>query len=66
ISLPGTGEAPKAPVYVDGQHFTTLKGPDIAKEFIEILEKYVNERFKEPGARSEELEFRIQNPESRM
>ncbi|MFQ5929167.1 MAG: flavodoxin-dependent (E)-4-hydroxy-3-methylbut-2-enyl-diphosphate synthase [Acidobacteriota bacterium] len=49
ISLPGTGERPKAPVYVDGQHFTTLKGPDIAKEFIEILEKYVNERFKEPA-----------------
>ncbi|MDA2926729.1 flavodoxin-dependent (E)-4-hydroxy-3-methylbut-2-enyl-diphosphate synthase [Acidobacteria bacterium AH-259-G07] len=45
ISLPGTGEAPKAPVYVDGQHFTTLKGPDIAKEFIEILEKYVSERY---------------------
>jgi (E)-4-hydroxy-3-methylbut-2-enyl-diphosphate synthase len=47
ISLPGTGESPKAPVYVDGGHLTTLKGQDIAKEFIEILEKYVKERYKE-------------------
>ena len=46
ISLPGTGESPKAPVYVDGQHLTTLKGPNIAQEFIEILERYVTERYK--------------------
>lgn len=47
ISLPGTGESPKAPVYVDGRHLTTLKGPNIAQEFIEILEKYVKERYEE-------------------
>ena len=47
ISLPGTGESPKAPVYVDGQHLTTLKGSNIAQEFIEILGKYVKERYKE-------------------
>jgi len=46
ISLPGTGESPKAPVYVDGRHFVTLKGPRIAAEFIEILENYVSERYR--------------------
>ncbi len=45
ISLPGTGEDPKAPVYVDGQHFTTLKGGRIAEQFIEILEEYVSARY---------------------
>ena len=51
ISLPGTGESPKAPVYVDGRHLTTLKGSDIAQEFIEILKKYVKERFEETEVR---------------
>ena len=45
ISLPGTGEDPKAPVYVDGQHFTTLKGRRISEQFIEILEEYVDARY---------------------
>ena len=45
ISLPGTGEDPKAPVYVDGQHFTTLKGGRIAEQFIEILKEYVSARY---------------------
>jgi (E)-4-hydroxy-3-methylbut-2-enyl-diphosphate synthase len=45
ISLPGTGEDPKAPVYVDGRHFTTLKGPEIAEAFTEILETYVVQRY---------------------
>lgn len=53
ISLPGTGESPKAPVYVDGRHLTTLKGSNIAQEFIEILEKYVKERYKENEVRRE-------------
>jgi len=48
ISLPGTGEDPKAPVYVDGRHFTTLKGPRIAEDFIQILEDYVKQKY---GAR---------------
>ena len=51
ISLPGTGESPKAPVYVDGRHFKTLKGPRIAEDFMEILEEYVESRF---GSRQEE------------
>jgi (E)-4-hydroxy-3-methylbut-2-enyl-diphosphate synthase len=41
ISLPGTFEEPKAPVYVDGQLFTTLKGDRIVQEFLVILEQYV-------------------------
>lgn len=48
ISLPGTFEKPKAPVYVDGEPFTTLKGDEIAKEFLEILEKYIKDRFTVP------------------
>jgi (E)-4-hydroxy-3-methylbut-2-enyl-diphosphate synthase len=41
ISLPGTFEEPKAPVYVNGEHFTTLKGDHIAEEFQRILDDYV-------------------------
>jgi (E)-4-hydroxy-3-methylbut-2-enyl-diphosphate synthase len=41
ISLPGTFEEPKAPVYVDGKLVTTLKGDDIVQEFLVILEEYV-------------------------
>jgi (E)-4-hydroxy-3-methylbut-2-enyl-diphosphate synthase len=41
ISLPGTFEEPKAPVYVDGRLFTTLKGDQIVQEFLGILEEYV-------------------------
>ncbi len=45
ISLPGTSEEPKAPVYVDGQLRVTLKGDAIVEEFIEILNEYVAQRF---------------------
>jgi len=45
ISLPGTGEAPKAPVYIDGKHATTLKGERIAEEFQQMLDDYVTERY---------------------
>lgn len=41
ISLPGTFEEPKAPVYVDGEHSTTLRGDNIGKEFRKILDNYV-------------------------
>ena len=44
ISLPGTSEKPIAPVYVDGQQFTTLKGDNIKEEFIDILENYIAEK----------------------
>ncbi len=45
ISLPGAGEAPRAPVYVEGKLYKTLQGPRIAEEFMEILEAYVAQRF---------------------
>jgi (E)-4-hydroxy-3-methylbut-2-enyl-diphosphate synthase len=41
ISLPGTFEEPKAPVYVDGDHYTTLKGEGIGAEFRKILDTYI-------------------------
>ncbi|MEC8140804.1 MAG: flavodoxin-dependent (E)-4-hydroxy-3-methylbut-2-enyl-diphosphate synthase [Bacteroidota bacterium] len=41
ISLPGTFEEPKAPVYIDGGHYTTLKGDHIGEEFRAILNKYI-------------------------
>ena len=41
ISLPGTFEEPKAPVYVDGKLLTTLRGDNIVSEFLQILEEYV-------------------------
>ncbi len=49
ISLPGTGEQPVAPVYVDGERKVTLKGNDIAREFQRLVDEYVRERF---GGRS--------------
>ncbi len=45
ISLPGTFEEPKAPVYVDGRLFTTLKGDGIVREFIGILNDYVERKY---------------------
>lgn len=45
ISLPGTFEEPKAPVYVDGEHATTLKGEGVVEEFKRILEDYVEKRY---------------------
>jgi (E)-4-hydroxy-3-methylbut-2-enyl-diphosphate synthase len=45
ISLPGTGEAPRAPVYIDGQLATTLKGDRIAEEFMGMVEEYIQKRF---------------------
>ena len=45
ISLPGTGEEPRAPVYRDGELVTTLKGPRIAGEFMEMVQTYIEGRF---------------------
>jgi (E)-4-hydroxy-3-methylbut-2-enyl-diphosphate synthase len=49
ISLPGTFEEPKAPVYVDGKLFTTLKGDRIVQEFLVILEEYVARTYPTPA-----------------
>jgi (E)-4-hydroxy-3-methylbut-2-enyl-diphosphate synthase len=48
ISLPGTFEEPRAPVYVDGRLLTTLRGEDLVREFCAILESYVATRFGPP------------------
>jgi len=45
ISLPGTGEAPAAPVYIDGEKYVTLRGDLIAQEFQTIVQNYVEKRF---------------------
>src|SRR5262245_38707888 len=47
ISLPGTGEAPNCPVYIDGEHFTTLRGTyeELAQGFRELVDNYVATRF---------------------
>ena len=45
ISLPGTGEAPAAPVFIDGEKALTLRGDNIAKEFHDIVENYVQNKF---------------------
>jgi len=45
ISLPGTGEAPAALVFVDGKKVLTLRGPNIAAEFKQIVEDYIERRF---------------------
>jgi (E)-4-hydroxy-3-methylbut-2-enyl-diphosphate synthase len=46
ISLPGTGEQPAAPVFIDGQKVTTLRGANIANDFKAILDKYVGEKYR--------------------
>ncbi len=45
ISLPGTGESPAAPVFIDGQKAMTLRGEGIADEFIRIVDDYVSRRY---------------------
>ncbi len=48
ISLPGTGESPSAPVYIDGEKVTTLKGNDIAQQFMQIVDRYVKQTYAGP------------------
>jgi (E)-4-hydroxy-3-methylbut-2-enyl-diphosphate synthase len=50
ISLPGTFEEPKAPVYIDGAHATTLKGEGLVEEFKELLVDYVRRTYGEGSA----------------
>ena len=45
ISLPGTGEAPSAPVFIDGQKAMTLRGENIAQEFLGVIDRYVAQRY---------------------
>ncbi len=50
ISLPGTGEAPAAPVFIDGEKRMTLRGENIATEFQAVVESYVQQRFGKSAA----------------
>jgi (E)-4-hydroxy-3-methylbut-2-enyl-diphosphate synthase len=43
--LPGSGEAPAAPVFIDGEKAMTLRGENIAQEFHQIVETYIEKRF---------------------
>ncbi|GHA25888.1 4-hydroxy-3-methylbut-2-en-1-yl diphosphate synthase (flavodoxin) [Devosia pacifica] len=45
ISLPGTGESPAAPVFVDGQKVATLRGPDVADQFKQMVADYIEKKF---------------------
>ena len=45
ISLPGTGEAPSAPVFEDGQKTVTLRGENIAHEFVGLIDRYVDRHY---------------------
>ena len=52
ISLPGTGEAPNCPVYIDGEHATTLRGTydELAVAFQTLLDTYVEQKYPRKGA----------------
>jgi len=50
ISLPGTGEAPAAPVFIDGEKRMTLRGESIARDFQTVVENYIAQRFGGAGA----------------
>ncbi len=49
ISLPGTGEAPVAPVFIDGKKHSTLRGDSLGSEFLEIIDSYVATHYPEKG-----------------
>ena len=59
ISLPGTGEDPRAPVYVDGRLFKTLQGPMIVPEFIKILDEYIESHYASQGEPSAVTTFPV-------
>lgn len=54
ISLPGTGESPAAPVFIDGKKATTLRGPTLAQDFMKMVEDYIEGRFGQGGRRAAE------------
>lgn len=49
ISLPGTGEQPAAPVFIDGRKATTLRGPTLAADFKTMVNEYIDRRFGRQG-----------------
>jgi (E)-4-hydroxy-3-methylbut-2-enyl-diphosphate synthase len=56
ISLPGTGEQPAAPVFIDGKKATTLRGPTLAEDFRKVVAEYVEKRFAVKPAATETAE----------
>jgi (E)-4-hydroxy-3-methylbut-2-enyl-diphosphate synthase len=50
ISLPGTGEAPAAPVFIDGKKAGTLRGPTVSADFQKLVIDYIERRFGSGGA----------------
>jgi (E)-4-hydroxy-3-methylbut-2-enyl-diphosphate synthase len=50
ISLPGTGEQPTAPVFIDGKKAVTLRGPTVAADFQKLVIDYIERRFGSGGA----------------
>jgi (E)-4-hydroxy-3-methylbut-2-enyl-diphosphate synthase len=54
ISLPGTGEEPAAPVFIDGKKAMTLRGPDIAEEFQKIVDDYVASHYNRRGGKDKD------------
>jgi (E)-4-hydroxy-3-methylbut-2-enyl-diphosphate synthase len=50
ISLPGTGETPAAPVFIDGEKAMTLRGPNIANEFKALVQQYIEKRYGQKAA----------------
>ena len=55
ISLPGTGEAPAAPVFVDGEKTVTLRGDTIAADFVKIIDDYVERRYASSGSATADI-----------
>jgi (E)-4-hydroxy-3-methylbut-2-enyl-diphosphate synthase len=53
ISLPGTGESPAAPVFIDGQKVATLRGPTLARDFMAMVQDYIEKRFGQGAAKNE-------------
>jgi (E)-4-hydroxy-3-methylbut-2-enyl-diphosphate synthase len=64
ISLPGSGERPVAPVYIDGQHATTLHGDSIAEDFMQLIEDYVAARYGSDAQARQRLETSLARKES--
>jgi (E)-4-hydroxy-3-methylbut-2-enyl-diphosphate synthase len=59
ISLPGTGEDPRAPVYVDGRMFKTLQGASIVPDFIQILDEYIESHYSSKDGEKKAVQFQV-------
>ncbi len=62
ISLPGTGEAPAAPVFIDGEKRMTLRGDAIARDFQAVVEDYIAQRFGPAGCRGQRDNDHVRQP----